>query len=359
MDPQLQQFYRQYIQQFSHLTFPPGYLLKQDDIQKSLEQHFFNDGNKTNIPSSYQARTLDKIISLIEGAVRDPEEEDVPDFLYEGRAELALTNSHGLPALERSTLFYTAPTALDLPAVQITISEAKNIIGAGPNVGLRTWEASLRLAHYLFQNQELISNRHVLELGAGTGFLSLFSSLSLGAKSVFATDGEDQVLDSLRENITLNQKSFEEDDANPPIPSVRKLAWEDPDNLNTALQTETGQPIKPDIILGADVTYHPDACASLASLLARLIKVNHAAQILIAATERSVKTLDDFFAMCRREEPRFEIEEVEFKCPVSQQKGFFHNVFMPIRIFKIYLGGKARESEALREVVDDLENGTG
>ena len=75
MDPQLHKFHRQYLQQFSHLTFPSGDLLKQEDVQQSLETCFFNDANSANIPSSYQTRVLDRIINLIETAVKDPHEE--------------------------------------------------------------------------------------------------------------------------------------------------------------------------------------------------------------------------------------------------------------------------------------------
>ena len=344
MDPQLQRFFRQYIQQFSYLAFPPGELLKQDDIQRSLEQHFFSQANAANVSPSYQIRALDKIIQAIEGAVKDPEEEGISDFLYQYRAELAQRRSSGLSALEKSKSVYTAPNDLDAPATQITINEAKNIIGAGPTTGLRTWEASLRLAHYLFPNQDLIRNHNVLELGAGTGFLSLFCSTVLRAESVIATDGADQVLDGLRENLSLNAASFELSDK-PAKPMVRKLAWEDTESLDAALTTDDGDSLMPDIVLGADVTYHSDAHVPLAKLLVKLTRLNPAVQILISHTDRNTETLDHFRIACRKEEPRFQIEEVDFSCPVEQQKGLFHSLAMPIRIFKIALGNTMNEDE--------------
>ena len=334
MDPQLQRFYRQYIQQFSHLAFPHGELLKQDDIQRSLEQHFFTEANSSNMAVSYQTRTLDKIIQAIEDAVKDPEEEGVSDFLYQHRVALALKQSNGLPVLERSKSIYTAPQDLDAPAIQVVINEAKNIIGAGPTTGLRTWEASLRLAHYLFQHPSLIRNQNVLELGAGTGFLSLFCSLALGAKSVIATDGADQVLDGLQQNLSLNAAPFDTNHE-PSRPTVRKLRWEDTESLDAALTTDDGAPLIPDTILGADVSYHSDAHPPLAKLLAKLSRSNPAARILISHTDRNSETLDNFCIMCRREEPSFRIEEIDFPCPVEQQKGLFHSLAMPIRIFKI------------------------
>lgn len=343
MDPQLQRFYRQYIQQFSHLAFPHGELLKQDDIQRSLEQHFFTEANSSNMAVSYQIRTLDKIIQAIEDAVKDPEEEGVSDFLYQHRVVLALKQSNGLPALERSKSIYTAPQAVDAPAIQVVINEAKNIIGAGPTTGLRTWEASLRLAHYLFQHQRLIRNQKVLELGAGTGFLSLFCSLALGAKSVIATDGADQVLDGLRENLSLNAAPFETNDEHS-RPMVRKLRWEDTESLDAALTTDDGDSLIPDIILGADVTYHSDAHPPLAKLLAKISRTNPAARILISHTDRNSETLDNFCTMCRKEEPNFEIEEVDFHCPVEQQKGLFYSLAMPIRIFNIASASTSNDS---------------
>lgn len=358
MDPQFQQFYRQYIQQFSHLTLPPGELLKQEDIQHSLEQHFFNKANTVNIPSSYQARTLDRIIQAIEGAVKNPEDEGVSDFLYQHRVELAFKHSGRLPALEKSKSIYTAPTDFDSPATQIIINEAKNVIGAGSDTGLRTWEASLRLAHYLFQHQDQVRDRIVLELGAGTGFLSLFCSLALGASRVIATDGADHVLDGLRESIVLNADSFARSDKLPKV-MVRKLSWEDTESLDATLTTDDDIFVRPDIILGADVTYHPEANAPLAALLAKLTQLNPAAQILISHTHRNPGTLEKFFATCRKEEPSLVIEELEFSCPVEQQKGLFHSLAMPINIFKMSVLGSGNDKEGTTRRQEDLVNGVG
>jgi hypothetical protein len=55
--------------------FPPGELLKQEDVQRSLGQRFFNEENATNFSTSYQAKILDRVIALIEGAVKNPEDE--------------------------------------------------------------------------------------------------------------------------------------------------------------------------------------------------------------------------------------------------------------------------------------------
>ena len=76
--PQLQQFYRQYLQQFSSLSIPSGQFLKDEAIQKCLSARFFNDENFTCASISYQKHTLDRVIKAIESAITDPEEEVRP-----------------------------------------------------------------------------------------------------------------------------------------------------------------------------------------------------------------------------------------------------------------------------------------
>jgi protein-lysine N-methyltransferase EEF2KMT len=354
MDPQLQLFYRQYMQQFSALTYPSGELLKQEDVQKTLENNFFAPSDKLDVPASYQAKTLDRIIQLIEGAVKDPEEEGVSDALYERRAALSLRKGDDLMSvgLTKSQLVYHAPTDLSEPNTPILINEAKNIIGSGHNVGLRTWEASLRLAHYLFQHTSLVKGKTVLELGAGTGFLSLFCSTVLSAKRVIATDYLEQILDSMRENIRLNESTSASNSGVSNI-DVEKLDWEDESALLDTLQDPAANPhilslsqplIIPDLVLGADITYHPHALPPLVSLLSRILQLSKSPsntavpsrtpRMFTSSTIRSSSTLSTFISLCH--EHHLRVEEIDFAVPQShQQKGLFHAVAMETKIFEI------------------------
>jgi protein-lysine N-methyltransferase EEF2KMT len=354
MDPQLQLFYRQYTQQFSALTYPPGELLKQEDVQKTLENNFFAPSAKLEVPASYQAKTLDRIIQLIEGAVRDHEEEGIIDALYERRAALCLRKGDDFMSigLTKSQLIYHAPTDLSEPSTPILINEAKNIIGSGHNVGLRTWEASLRLAHYLFQHMDLVKGKTVLELGAGTGFLSLFCSTILSPKRVIATDYLDQILDSMRENLRLNERNPESSTGGPNI-DIAKIDWEDENDLFVTLQAPISNShlpssptslIIPDVVLGADITYHPHALPPLVSLLSRILQLskspsNTAApprtlRVLISSTIRSSSTLSTFISLCH--EHNLSVEEIDFTVPHSHlQKGLFHAIAMETKIFEI------------------------
>lgn len=84
------------------------------------------------------------------------------------------------------------------------LHESRSLISGSRHTGHRTWQGALHLATYLLANPRLVSGRRVLELGAGTGFLSILSRMFLGASCVTATDGEDRVVEAMRENLALN-----------------------------------------------------------------------------------------------------------------------------------------------------------
>lgn len=73
MDPSLVQFHRQYMQQVQNPTYPPGKYLVDPNVQNQLYKHFF-DGPLRG-PHMYQRKVLKQIISLIEGAINDADEE--------------------------------------------------------------------------------------------------------------------------------------------------------------------------------------------------------------------------------------------------------------------------------------------
>ncbi len=117
---------------------------------------------------------------------------------------------HPLPAeiiasQQKSYVTYTAPIH-DLNATSVTLLESQNLLAFSGTTGFRTWEAALYLASYLFsaENKDLLSGKSVLELGAGTGLLSMFAAAHLGAKYVLATDGNNEIVSNLRDNLDLN-----------------------------------------------------------------------------------------------------------------------------------------------------------
>jgi len=92
------------------------------------------------------------------------------------------------------------------PESAVKLLENKSTISGAGTTGLRTWEAAIHLASYLTSSEAspLVRGKRILELGAGTGLLALMCAGYLGAKQVVATDGDEGVVEALKENATCN-----------------------------------------------------------------------------------------------------------------------------------------------------------
>lgn len=88
----------------------------------------------------------------------------------------------------------------------ITILERRHLISGALTTGFRTWEAALHLSSYLLtpEGRSVIGGKSVLELGAGTGLLAILAAKHLNAKHVTTTDGDEGVVEALKENLFLN-----------------------------------------------------------------------------------------------------------------------------------------------------------
>jgi predicted nicotinamide N-methyase len=88
----------------------------------------------------------------------------------------------------------------------MTLLERRQLISGSLTTGYRTWEAALHLGAYFLSGpgQELIKGKSILELGAGTGFLAILCAKNLGAAHVTTTDGDEGVVEALKENLFLN-----------------------------------------------------------------------------------------------------------------------------------------------------------
>lgn len=126
----------------------------------------------------------------------------------------------------------------------ITLLESRSLISNSGGTGFRTWEAGLHLGSYLASDEgaALIRGKRVLELGSGTGLLSILCARWLGCAHVAATDGDDRVVEALENNFFLNglQQSDRID--------ARLLKW------GRALEEdEGGKQREVDVVIGADV----------------------------------------------------------------------------------------------------------
>uniref|UniRef100_A0A3Q3FB41 Uncharacterized protein n=1 Tax=Labrus bergylta TaxID=56723 RepID=A0A3Q3FB41_9LABR len=109
------------------------------------------------------------------------------------------------------------------------------------------WPAALTLCHYLDTNREQISltDKAVLEIGAGTGLVSIVATL-LGAW-VTATDLP-EVLNNLRVNLNRNTRGYCRH-----TPQVAALSWG-----YDLMHTYPSSVYHYDYVLAADVVYHHD-----------------------------------------------------------------------------------------------------
>ncbi|EXJ53624.1 uncharacterized protein A1O5_13075 [Cladophialophora psammophila CBS 110553] len=337
VEPIVIKFYRQYMQQINDVTYPPGGLLVNPDVQDCLYRYFFDPGrNKYLPPPRYQSRILRRLIEEIENACKNPEQDQVSDHLMEHMGYLSSLpqQDHLQEAQQPHVHSYYPPFPLDEPGVTpVLIYETRNLLSRGNNVGLRTWEAALHLAWYLFSQQPgPVDGKNVLELGAGTGFLSLLCAAHLNASSVVATDGLGHVCQSLEKNVSLNQENKVLEGCR--MPEVRQLDWTDRPAIDQLLNEAEESGMRYDLILGADITYHPDILRPLAEVLSILKDHFPNVVILISAAIRS-DTFSQFTAICR-DDLKFKVSEVSCRIPHGLRYcGFFHSVATEIKIVSL------------------------
>jgi len=146
---------------------------------------------------------------------------------------------------------FSGPTDDPSHARTVTLLESRSVISSSGTTGLRTWEAALLLGSFLAseRGQAMIRGKHVVELGAGTGMLSVLCAKHLGVRGMVATDGDEAVVDAIQTNLTLNGLDMD-DAAGCPVRTA-VLKWGRPVSASSFSQDE-GMGV-PDVVLGADV----------------------------------------------------------------------------------------------------------
>lgn len=197
----------------------------------------------------------------------------------------------------------------------VTLLESRSVISGSGTTGLRTWEAALLLGSFLAseKGQDLIQGKNILELGAGTGMLSILCAKHLGISGVIATDGDEAVVDAIKTNAFLN----EEDGAAPFQGLIRTAALKWGRYIQASAFAEDYGLEAPDVVLGADVvsqprklpqrapayfsvcqTYDQTGIPSLVSTMRDFLDMKPAAQVIIAATIRNESTFQTFLDAC-------------------------------------------------------------
>lgn len=162
-------------------------------------------------------------------------------------------------AQQLSDIKYTAPSQLNADTGSertVITSESRGLILASGTTGFRTWEAALHLGSFLATpaGEVLVRGKRVIELGAGTGFLSLFCARHLGVRGVVSSDREIALIDNMKRCKSLNQ--LDQPGKAPFCPAVWE--WGTPLEQRDEMEefVEDGH-INFDVALGADLVSLP------------------------------------------------------------------------------------------------------
>ena len=227
------------------------------------------------------------------------------------------------------------PRGEDAKDARITLLESRSLISASGTTGLRTWEAALHLGQYLCTNQELVKGKRVLELGAGTGYLSILCANHLGSTHVLATDGSDDVINNMPDSLFLNGLQGSDKIA------ASELLWGHA-LVGTEEQAWNGGR-EVDVVLGADITYDASVIPALVATVEELVGLYPKATVVIAATERNRDTFQSFLDVC--EKRGFEVANQVFPVPPRKdQTGPFYNDQQPIHICRLDYRGDGGSS---------------
>jgi protein-lysine N-methyltransferase EEF2KMT len=201
----------------------------------------------------------------------EPETEACISAVDEAAALLALfTGSEPEQAITRNFSFPTQ----DGPPVDVELNDAPLLTKDHTSVGLQSWASSILLAERLCAdpgkfNLEVAKcgeGLRVLELGAGTGLLSITAARILAREQIIgttppplivATDFHPDVLANLRRNVDTN------DDTQGIV--VRELDWSRPNLGNVPFDRAF------DVIVAADVVYEPPHASWIANCVVELL----------------------------------------------------------------------------------------
>ncbi|KAF1344577.1 putative methyltransferase-domain-containing protein [Delphinella strobiligena] len=339
---QLQLFRRQYLQlqDIQFLTWPSSDYLRRANVQEWIYEQCFQSVDDSVIPPErYQLRILKPLLARIENAIVDPEEDvsvyrsaEISDNLMSTMTDImfAPLPDEATAAQQKSWVTYTLvppPSEASAHDAAVRLLENRYVISGAGTTGLRTWEAALHLGSYLLSSYEttaLVAGRRVIELGAGTGLLALMCAGHLGAKHVIATDGDEGVVEAMKENAACTDLQAEM--------KIAQLWWGR--SVKGTWLEEEFAPDACDLIIGADVTYDKAVIPALVSTMRDMFELWPKVQIIISATIRNEDTFAAFEHACEHNE--FLFQEIDYPLvPMTEQSSLFHSTAVPIKIFLI------------------------
>lgn len=291
------------------------------DQQKTLIDVTYNFYLNRELPIklSYQLNFLKKLIAFLE-----QNSSEVHDAVYESYCQVQLN------VAKDSTEKYAFKHYILNPNTHFTLRESKSFVAEG-TTGLCSWQASLALADFLIQHPDIIRNKSVLELGAGTGLCGFITLKLCQPKHLLLSDGSEACVELMCESIKRNfvnaidnnSQRFSIDEQ---IVECSVIPWESIHKIDRVSQ------LKPDVILAADVVYDESCFADLCFAIDFVFKLKEDhVQMFLAATVRNQHTLNEFIKT---------LDSLNFKITehpvVPQQDSYLHwDRTTPVKIFNI------------------------
>ncbi|KAI5299929.1 hypothetical protein KEM56_002870 [Ascosphaera pollenicola] len=276
------------------LSYPSQSSLNRSNVQQHIYDTMFNESRVSPMPPTwYRFQVLKRLISEIEAALIDPDEDEINDQIVSSWGELLSLPRRDpveLNATRPDYIRYTAPRSLDKhPRPYVITYEKKYMISEAGTTGFRTWEAALHLGTFLSTpaGKALVQGKNVIEIGCGVGFLSMYCLKCLDVQSITACDMEQGLIDNIDHCIEKNR-------LDPRRITTRLWDWSDSFNV----QSKEGQRSTFDVAIGADLIYHPEIVPLLLRAIQTLFKHHGVKQFIISATLRNQATFETFLRGC-------------------------------------------------------------
>ncbi|XP_042294230.1 methyltransferase-like protein 22 [Sceloporus undulatus] len=169
------------------------------------------------------------------------------------------------------------------------------------DVGKQVWRGALLLGDFILCNQDLFKDHTVLELGGGTGIVSII--MAKAAKTIYCTDIGGDLLDMCERNIALNKRFTEPAESKV---TVRVLDWlqndfcTDPDNAYSWSEKEIAELHNlTTVIVAADVFYDDDLTDAFFKMLYRITSdLKHPCSVYLSIEKRLNFTLRHMDVVC-------------------------------------------------------------
>ncbi|KAL1738259.1 S-adenosyl-L-methionine-dependent methyltransferase, partial [Schizophyllum fasciatum] len=196
----------------------------------------------------------------------------------EEEAEVAVTRELAFPA----------PDGI---SVRVELNDAPLSTSDHTSVGLQSWASSIVLAERMCANPSQFgvstSSPRILELGAGTGLLSIVAAKLAPASVIVATDYHPDVLANCAANVATNASG------SAPI-AVERLDWQSPEYAGAL-----AAPF--DVVLAADVIYHPEHACWIKGCVERTLRPGGLFWLMIPVRatgrhEGMYRTVEEVFA---------------------------------------------------------------